>query len=114
MGTLSLPTPVAVAGGALCALGGFVVGAVAGPETTTRSTAEVVSFDPGSDELCLGGDAVAELPEADDEGVLCGTWRHTASAREPREGDAFRFVTMTSAADGGEGAVTYIYGDVER
>jgi hypothetical protein len=113
MGNLTVPTPVAVAGAALCVLGGFVIGVVAGPDTTPASTAEVVSFDADTEELCLGGEAVADLPEADD-GRLCGTWRHSASARSPREGDAFRFVTMTSAADDGQGAVTYIYGDVQR
>jgi hypothetical protein len=113
MGNLTVPTPVAIAGGILCVLAGFVVGVVAGPETTPRSTADVVSFDSGTDELCLGGEAVTGLAGADD-GVLCGTWQHRPSARQPQEGDAFRFVTMTSAADEGEGAVTYIYGDVQR
>jgi hypothetical protein len=113
MGNLTLPTPVALAGGALCALGGFVVGVVAGPDTTQRTTAEVASFDPGTEELCLRGEAVAELPATED-GELCGTWRHTSSAHRPREGDQFRFVTMRSAEGEGERPVTYIYGDVVR
>jgi len=113
MGNVNLPTPVALAGAALCLLGGYLVGVVLGPDEPSETTAEVESFDAGSDKLCLSGDAVAEAPQAED-GILCGTWRHDAGARDPVEGDEFRFVTMTSArASDGEQA-TFIFGEVVR
>ena len=56
MGNVNLPTPVALAGGALCALGGYLLGVVAGPDTAERTTAVVESFDEASNELCLSGD----------------------------------------------------------
>ena len=113
MANVTIPTPVALAGGALCLLGGYLVGVVAGPDEPSETTAEVASFDGGSDKLCLSGDAVADSPNAED-GVLCGTWRHDAGARDPREGDEFRFVTITSTrASDGEKA-TFIFGDVVR
>jgi hypothetical protein len=109
MGNVNLPAPVAFAGAALCAMGGYLVGVVAGPDTTSRTTAEVVSYDPVGHELCLRGDAVADLPEAED-GQLCGTWRSAQRNPRPQEGDQFRFVVMSSE---GQGEVsTFIYGDV--
>ncbi len=109
MANVNMPAPVAFAGAALCALGGYLIGVVAGPDTTSRTTAEVVSFDAGSQELCLTGEAVAELPQTD-EGRLCGTWRSPQRGSRPQEGDEFRFVVMSSE---GEGEVsTFIYGDV--
>ena len=113
MGNVNMPAPVAVAGGALCLLGGYLIGVVAGPDTTSRTTADVVSYDPDDRELCLGGGAVSELPEAEG-GVLCGTWQRTSGARTPVEGDDFRFVTMTSQDGGSDETVVFIYGDVER
>jgi hypothetical protein len=113
MGNVTLPTPVALAGGALCVLGGYLVGAATGPDTTTRSTAQVVSYDADTEELCLGGDAVGDLAAAED-GVLCGLWRRTAAADRPAEGDDFRFVTMSTEEGPDAAAVTYIYGDVVR
>jgi hypothetical protein len=110
MPDVSMPAPVAVAGAALCVLGGYLVGAVTGPDATDESTAEVVRYDAGTDELCLTGEAV-EAEERSDAGELCGTWRHRAGAEQPRPGDEFRFVTMSSD-DGGDESVTYIYGDV--
>lgn len=113
MGNVNMPTPVALAAGGLCLLGGYLVGVVAGPDTTARTTAEVTSYDRASDTLCLGGGAVAELPETSD-GELCGTWRHTPGSAVPREGDAFRFVTMTSEDAGSEETAVFLYGDVVR
>ena len=46
-----VPTPVALAGGALCLLGGYLVGVVAGPDTEDTDTATVVSYDEDSDRL---------------------------------------------------------------
>ena len=109
MANVNLPAPVAFAGAALCALGGYLIGVVAGPDTTSRTTAEVLSYDQDSRELCLTGDAVADLPEAGD-GRLCGTWRSAQRSPAPRRGDQFRFVVMSSE---GQGEVsTFIYGDV--
>jgi len=106
---VNLPAPVAFAGAALCVLGGYIVGVVAGPDTTSRTSAQVASYEPDSRELCLTGDAVSDLPEAED-GRLCGTWRSAQSTARPREGDTFRFVVMSSE---GQGEVTtFIYGDV--
>lgn len=111
MGNINMPAPVAFAGGALCLLGGYLVGVVAGPDTNDRTTAEVVSFEPGNEELCLTGDAVADQPRAED-GVLCGTWRRGIGSETPQAGDAFRFVVMTSESAADDDAATYIYGDV--
>ena len=111
MANVTMPTPVALAGGALCLLGGYLVGAVAGPDTEDRDTATVVSFD-GEEELCLEGEAVQDSPRTR-EGVLCGEWRRLDDSPDPREGDEFRFVTVSS--DGEEGEVTtLIFGDVVR
>jgi hypothetical protein len=109
MANVNLPVPVAFAGAALCAMGGYLIGVVAGPDTTSRTTAEVLSYDRDSRELCLTGDAVADLPQAGD-GRLCGTWRSAQRNAAPRPGDQFRFVVMASK---GQGEVsTFIYGDV--
>lgn len=113
MGNVTMPTPVALAAGGLCLLGGYLVGVVAGPDTTARTTAEVTSYDRDTERLCLDGGAVSDLPGAVD-GELCGTWRHNPGAAVPREGDAFRFVTMTSEDAGSEETVVFIYGDVVR
>ncbi len=115
MGNVSLPTPVFVASGALCLLGGYLIGVVAGPDTPQRTTAEVQSFDRDSSELCLSGETVTEAEGADG-GTLCGTWRRTAGSRAPQPGDAFRFVSMevdnldTDGEAVGPGVV--IYGSV--
>lgn len=116
MGNVNLPAPVAYAGGALCLLAGYLIGVVAGPEPSGQTTAEVVSFEPATDALCLTGEAVADEPSASG-GLLCGTWRQTEASSTPREGDAFRFVTLTSqeGESGSDGRkVTFIYGDVVR
>jgi hypothetical protein len=113
MGNVNMPTPVALAAGGLCLLGGYLVGVVAGPDTTARTTAEVTSYERETETLCLGGGAVKDLPEARD-GELCGTWRHKQGAPVPRAGDTFRFVTMSSEGTGSEETAVYIYGDVVR
>ncbi|NYG56127.1 hypothetical protein [Nocardioides perillae] len=117
MATTSLPTPVLVAGAAMCLLGGYVLGVVAGPDGPDRATATVTSYDPGTRALCLSGDAAAQAEGADDEGVLCGTWRRTPGQDAPREGDTFRFVSVSTADDPGvadDRARVLIYGDVEQ
>ena len=108
MGNVNLPTPVAVAGGALCLLAGYLVGSVAGPDTATRTTAEVESYDAKTQTLCLVGDAIADVPEAED-GKLCGLWRRNSQTL-PKPGDEFRFVAIPSKS--GENSSVYLYGDV--
>lgn len=108
MGNINLPTPVALAGGALCLLAGYLVGTVAGPDTVNRTTAEVESYDSRSQELCLVGDAIADVPEAED-GRLCGLWRRN-SRTLPKQGDRFRFVAI--ASEDGDNSSVYLYGDV--
>ena len=49
-----MPTPVALAAGGLCLLGGYLVGVVAGPDTTARTTAEVTSYDPETETAVPG------------------------------------------------------------
>ena len=75
VGNVTLPTPLVVAGAALCALAGALVGFVLSPDSSHDSTATVASFDAGDNRLCLSGDAVAEEPGVDAYGQLCGTWR---------------------------------------
>lgn len=121
MGNVTLPTPVAMAGGAICILGGYLLGVVTGPDTPSRTTAVVESYDPATSRLCLTGETVEDQEGAtDDDGVLCGTWRRAGGAsRNPEPGDEFRFVSVVSneTRDGaaeGAGRVTIIYGDVVR
>lgn len=109
MGNVNMPTPVAVAGGALCLLAGYLVGAVAGPDTKTRTTAQVQSYDATTQELCLTGEGVVDQPGAAD-GTLCGLWRRPTGEAVPKEGDDFRFVSLNSSR--GDDSVTYIYGSV--
>jgi hypothetical protein len=97
VGNVTLPTPVFLAGGALCVLAGFLAGSVVGPGTPERTTAQVVSFDSGSSRLCLEGDAVKDQDGVDAEGTLCGTLRRTPNARVPRKGDSFRFITVQTS-----------------
>ena len=75
MRNVNLPTPVALAGGAICLLGGYLLGVLAGPDTESPTTATVASFDAGSDQLCLSGDGITGQDGLDDQGRLCGTWR---------------------------------------
>lgn len=116
VGNVTLPTPVFVAGGAFCLLAGYLVGAVAGPGSQEPTTATVTSFERATSELCLKGKAVEDESGADEDGVLCGTWSHSAGAAEPKEGDTFRFVLQdTSGVKGSEPRdEIVIYGTVVR
>lgn len=109
MGNVNMPTPVAVAGGALCLLAGYLVGSVAGPDTQSRTTAEVESYDSRSHELCLRGDGIADQPGVEGR-QLCGEWRRSTGDAVPSEGDSFRFVSIVASSGGN--SVTYIYGSV--
>ena len=109
MADITLPTPLALAGGALCLLGGYVIGVVAGPQTADQTVATVQGYDEDTRELCLTGDTVTEEDGAVD-GVLCGEWRRAPGAATPQEGDRFRFVTI-ERAEGGESTV-YVLGEV--
>lgn len=111
MGNVSLPTPVALAGGALCLLGGYLAGAVTAPDTASRTTATVKSYDSASHELCLTGGSVDDQPGGKN-GELCGVWRRSTGDVLPRRGDRFRFVAVESGSNGDNSATTYIYGSV--
>lgn len=103
MGNVTLPTPVFLAGGALCVVAGYLVGSVAGPDTPARTTATVVSFDAADEKLCLEGDAIKDQDGVDPNGLLCGTLRRTPNSQSPAKGDDFRFVSVrTSGEVGGE------------
>jgi hypothetical protein len=106
--------PVAVAGGCLCLLGGYLIGAVAGPQASDPTVATVDSYQPDSRRLCLSGEGVADDPAAQD-GVLCGEWRRTPGATRPVRGDTFRYVSVDRSEEGSDGGdtTTYLYGDVE-
>lgn len=114
VGNVNLPTPVFVAGGALCLLCGYLLGAVAGPDTPDRTTAEVSSYSPSTQELCLSGETIEDQDGADEDGKLCGTWRRTSGSTTPSKGDKFRFVSVESdgKGDGDKEQQTLIYGDV--
>ena len=118
MGNVNLPTPVALAGGAICLLGGYLVGVLAGPETASRATATVASYDSGTGRLCLDGNGVQDQAGLDKDGELFGTWRRAGSTSTPRDGEKFRFVTVSTGGTGdaasGDGPVIVIYGDVLR
>ncbi len=117
MGNVNLPTPVALAGGAICILGGYLLGAVAGPDTPARTTATVQSYDEATGELCLSGDVIEDQEGVAQEGRLCGRWRRSQGAEAPEPGDSFRFVSLvvegTREAETEDSTpVTVIYGDV--
>ncbi len=111
---MTLPTPVFLAGGALCLLAGYLAGNVTGPDTPTRTTARVVSFDEGTSRLCLKGYATQDQAGVGSDGTLCGFWRESRGARTPRQGDDFRFVSVSNAGDseGHRQDQVVIYGDV--
>jgi hypothetical protein len=106
---VSMPAPIALAGGALCLLAGYVIGAVAGPQAADQTMAVVDSYSAEEGTLCLRGETVADEDGAVD-GVLCGEWRRPTGATRPEEGDTFRFVAI-ERSDGDESTV-YVYGDV--
>jgi hypothetical protein len=118
MGNVNLPTPVALAGGAICVLGGYLLGVVVGPDTASRTTAVVASYDAPTSRLCLEGDGIKGQEGVVEDGELCGTWRRTEGDQStPRPGDVFRFVSL-SVGDAGETGpegqqpTTVIYGDL--
>lgn len=94
MGNVTLPTPVFVAGGALCLLAGYVAGSLVESGGREGQTATVVSYTPATSELCLSGEAAADHERADEDGRLCGTWTHSRGVHQPTEGDTFRFVAV--------------------
>ena len=114
MGNVTLPTPVFLAGGALCLVAGYLIGSVTGPDTPERTTATVVSYDSGNEKLCLEGDAIKEQEGVDSSGKLCGTLRRTPNSRVPTKGDTFRFVSLRASGevDGKPKQQVVIYGDV--
>ena len=118
MGNVNLPTPVALAGGALCILAGYLLGVVAGPGTPSRTAAVVDSYDPSNGRLCLSGESIADQEGVTEAGQLCGTWRRSVGGRSlPEPGDSFRFVSVVvdqppEGTDTGDGPITMIYGDV--
>ncbi len=120
MANVNLPMPVALVAAAICVLGGYLLGVVVGPDIATRTTAVVASYDRATSRLCLTGDGIEGQEGTVVDGVLCGTWRRTlGSDQVPREGDAFRFVSVSASgsdASGPEGQrpATVIYGDVLR
>ncbi|HSE70730.1 MAG TPA: hypothetical protein VLA97_08220 [Nocardioidaceae bacterium] len=118
MGNVNLPTPVALAGGAICILGGYLLGVVTGPDTPSRTTAVVDSYDESTGRLCLTGDSVEDQDGVTEDGRLCGLWRRTEGERTlPEQGDPFRFVSVvvdSGPDDTDEVSGTVIYGDVVR
>lgn len=114
MANVTLPTPVFIAGGALCLVAGYLIGTVAGPDTPERTTATVASFDPRTSVLCLAGESVEDEEGVNSDGELCGIWNHSASAKLPDVGDKFRFVSQdTSGVTGAEPeSKVLIYGTV--
>jgi hypothetical protein len=114
VGNVTLPTPVFLAGGALCLLAGYLVGSVVGPDTPQRTTATVVSYDRSDARLCLEGDAIKDQEGVDPEGQLCGTLRRTPNSQVPAKGDDFRFVSVRTSdeVNGKTRQQVVIYGDV--
>lgn len=116
MAEVTLPTPVALAAGGICVLGGYLLGIVLGPETAEPVTGTVLSYQPARERLCLRGPDVADVEGAREDGRLCGTWRRTTGGQQaPVRGDRFRFVSLdpgsSDEADPDRRAVA-IYGDV--
>ena len=114
MGNVTLPTPVFLAGGALCLLAGYLVGSVVGPDTPDRTTGQVVSYDRKESRLCLEGEAIKDQEGVDEAGRLCGTLRRTPNSKLPQEGDGFRFVSVSTSGEvnGKTEQQVVIYGDV--
>lgn len=101
--SVTLPTPVFIAGLALAVGAGYFAGAVIGPQTPERTIATVASYEPGTGELCLEGGSVTDMSGVDEDGRLCGTWSHGPGVRRPKAGDTFRFVTLdTEPSNGGK------------
>lgn len=116
MGNVTLPTPVFVAGGALCLVAGYLVGSLVAPDTPERTSATVVSYDARDSKLCLKGDAIKDQDGAGSGGKLCGDWRRTPGSVTPVKGDKFRFVSVrtTGELNGKTEHQVVIYGDVAK
>ena len=115
MGNVTLPTPVFLAGGALCVVAGMLIGGVVlSPNTPDRTTGKVVSYDPSRSRLCLEGNGIKDQEGVDDNGHLCGTLRRTPNSELPAKGDDFRFVSVrtTGELNGKAQQEVVIYGDV--
>lgn len=114
MGNVTLPTPVFLAGGALCLVAGYLVGSVVGSDTPDRTTGQVVSYDASKSWLCLTGDAIKEQEGVDADGELCGTLQRSPDSRVPSKGDDFRFVSVSTSGvvNGKKLQRIVIYGDV--
>jgi hypothetical protein len=121
VGDVAMPTPVALAGDAICILGGYLLGVVVGAGMPARTSAVVESYDPANGRLCLSGETLSDQEGVTEDGRLCGTWRRSeGGTRLPEPGDEFRFVSMLigGPTDDGSGADddrrhrTVIYGDV--
>ena len=84
MGNVTLPTPVFLAGGALCLVAGYLVGSVAGPDTPDRTRRPWSASTPALAKLCLEGDAIKDQEGVDADGMLCGTLRRTPNSQQPR------------------------------
>lgn len=115
VGNVTLPTPVFVAGGAVCLLAGYLIGVVAGPSTPHQNTATVASFDERNSMLCLEGDSVKDEKSLNKDGQLCGIWNHSANADLPKVGSKFRYVSMDTQFSGARPqSSVLIYGSVDR
>jgi hypothetical protein len=114
VGNVTLPTPVFLAGGALCLVAGYLAGAVVGQGTPDRTTGKVVSFETNQSRLCLEGDGVKDQAGVDKDGKLCGTLRRVPNAATPHKGDEFRFFTVRNSGvvNGKAEQQIVIYGDV--
>lgn len=105
------------AGGALCLVAGYLIGAATGPDTDHRTTAVVASYDAERPELCLTGEGVKDHRLTDEvTGQLCGAWRRVPPSPVPKEGDSFRYVAVSSsgAKDDDRRIEVVIYGAVVR
>ncbi|MDQ1103872.1 hypothetical protein QE364_001145 [Nocardioides zeae] len=123
MSNVHLPRSVVAVGALVCVGGGYLLGVVVTSGPTDLVRAEVASFDAGTNELCLRGGDLADLPGAAGEDVrgegddaeLCGYWMRPEDAATPRAGDAFEVtVRLTDDPPSGDrgSANVLIYGDL--
>ncbi|GAB3087452.1 hypothetical protein [Nocardioides zeae] len=123
MSNVHLPRSVVAVGALVCVGGGYLLGVVVTAEPSELARAEVVSFAPGTNELCLRGSDLVDLPGAagddvrgeGDDAELCGYWMRPENAGTPRPGDAFELtVRLTDDPPSGVrgSANVLIYGDL--
>ncbi len=123
MSNVHLPRSVVAVGALVCVGGGYLLGVVVTSEPSELARAEVVSFATGTNELCLRGGDLADLPGAagddvrgdGDDAELCGYWMRPEDASTPRAGDAFELtVQLTDDPPSGDrgSANVLIYGDL--